>query len=145
MIHFCLIHSLLSNNICTTINTDSVADPDFAASNDEILQKVTFLSKLEVQFYRSDPDAASQFNSGFQPWLELKYFTSSDVVTYSFWFVPSQYSADERQIFMQCRMRRMLQGEFFMYFIQQCFICRPSDSTGLQDIGSEPRTLATWH
>ncbi len=40
------------------------------------------------------------------------------------------------------------QGEFFsffcMYFIQHCFICRPSDSTVPEDPGIEPRTVATF-
>jgi hypothetical protein len=40
MAPFCLIHSLLSSNICKSVNTDFIADPDFAALNDEILQKV---------------------------------------------------------------------------------------------------------
>ncbi len=31
-----------------------------------------------------------------------------------------------------------------MYFIQRCFICRPSDSTVSEDAGiDEPRTVAT--
>jgi hypothetical protein len=32
----------------------------------------------------------------------------------------------------------------FMYYIQHCFICRPSDSTvlDLEDAGIEPRTVA---
>jgi hypothetical protein len=30
-----------------------------------------------------------------------------------------------------------------MYFIQHCFICRPSDSTVSEDAGIEPRTVAT--
>jgi hypothetical protein len=30
-----------------------------------------------------------------------------------------------------------------MYFIQHCFICRPSDSTVPEDAGIEPTTLAT--
>jgi hypothetical protein len=32
---------------------------------------------------------------------------------------------------------------FFSYFIQHCFICRPSDSTVPADAGIEPRTVAT--
>ncbi len=32
---------------------------------------------------------------------------------------------------------------FFMYCIQYCFICRPSDSTVSEDAGIEPRTVAT--
>jgi hypothetical protein len=32
---------------------------------------------------------------------------------------------------------------FFMYVIQLCFICRPSDSTVSEDVGIEPRTVAT--
>jgi hypothetical protein len=32
---------------------------------------------------------------------------------------------------------------FFMYDIQHCFICRPSDSTVSEDAGIEPRTVAT--
>jgi hypothetical protein len=32
---------------------------------------------------------------------------------------------------------------FFMYNIQHCFICRPSDSTVSEDAGIEPRTVAT--
>jgi hypothetical protein len=36
-------------------------------------------------------------------------------------------------------------GDFliFSYFIQHCFICRPSDSTVPTDAGIEPRTDAT--
>jgi hypothetical protein len=30
-----------------------------------------------------------------------------------------------------------------IYCIQHCFICRPSDSTVLEDAGIEPRTVAT--
>jgi hypothetical protein len=30
-----------------------------------------------------------------------------------------------------------------MYFIQHCFICRPSDSTVSEDAEIEPRTVAT--
>ncbi len=33
-------------------------------------------------------------------------------------------------------------GGFFLYFIQQCFICRASDSTEPEDPGIEPRTVA---
>ncbi len=41
-----------------------------------------------------------------------------------------------------------LKGDFFgfillMYDFQHCFICRPSDSTVLEDAGIEPRTDAT--
>ncbi len=32
---------------------------------------------------------------------------------------------------------------FFSYYIQHCFICRPSDSTVSTDAGIEPRTVAT--
>jgi hypothetical protein len=32
---------------------------------------------------------------------------------------------------------------FFMYDIQHCFICRPSDSTVSENAGIEPRTVAT--
>jgi hypothetical protein len=31
----------------------------------------------------------------------------------------------------------------FMYIIQHCFICRPSDSIVSEDAGIEPRTVAT--
>jgi hypothetical protein len=31
----------------------------------------------------------------------------------------------------------------FTYVIQHCFICRPSDSTELEDAGIEPRPVAT--
>ncbi len=34
-------------------------------------------------------------------------------------------------------------GIFFSYYIQHCFICRPSDSTVPTDAGIEPRTVAT--
>ena len=30
-----------------------------------------------------------------------------------------------------------------MYFIQPCFVCRPSDSTVSEDADIEPRTIAT--
>ncbi len=32
---------------------------------------------------------------------------------------------------------------FFQYFIQHCFICRPSDSTVSEDAEIGPRTVAT--
>jgi hypothetical protein len=32
---------------------------------------------------------------------------------------------------------------YFSYYIQHCFICRPSDSTVPTDAGIEPRTVAT--
>ncbi len=32
---------------------------------------------------------------------------------------------------------------FFSFYIQLCFICRPSDSTAPTDDGIEPRTVAT--
>ncbi len=32
---------------------------------------------------------------------------------------------------------------FFIYFIQHCFICRPSDSTVSEDAGIEPMTVKT--
>jgi hypothetical protein len=34
---------------------------------------------------------------------------------------------------------------FFMYAIQQCFICRPSDSTVSEDAGRDPGLLRLWH
>ncbi len=37
-----------------------------------------------------------------------------------------------------------IQGIFHIrYFIQHCFICRPSDSTASEEAGIEPRTVAT--
>jgi hypothetical protein len=33
--------------------------------------------------------------------------------------------------------------DFFMYFIQHCFICRLSESTVSEDAGIKPRTVAT--
>jgi hypothetical protein len=36
-----------------------------------------------------------------------------------------------------------LKGGFFQYFIQHCFICRPSDSTMPENAGIEPRIVAT--
>ncbi len=34
-------------------------------------------------------------------------------------------------------------GDFFSFYIQHCFICRPSDSTVPTDAGIVPRTVAT--
>jgi hypothetical protein len=34
-------------------------------------------------------------------------------------------------------------GDFSMYVIQHCFICRPSDSAVSEDARIEPRTVAT--
>ncbi len=44
--------------------------------------------------------------------------------------------------------RTFVKGDFldfllFMYYIQHCFICRPSDSTVSKDAGIEPRTVAS--
>jgi hypothetical protein len=33
---------------------------------------------------------------------------------------------------------------FFLYCIQHCFICRPSDSTVSENAGIKPRTFATF-
>jgi hypothetical protein len=43
---------------------------------------------------------------------------------------------------------RKVKGDYFwflifMYNIQHCFICRPSDSTVSKDAGIEPSTVAT--
>ncbi len=45
--------------------------------------------------------------------------------------------------FRQCFFKNIFFGDFFSYFIQHCFICRPSDSTVPTDAGIEPRTVAT--
>ncbi len=37
----------------------------------------------------------------------------------------------------------ILEFFLFMYDIQHCFICRPTDSTASEDAGFEPRTVAT--
>ncbi len=34
---------------------------------------------------------------------------------------------------------------FFMYVVQHCFICRPSDSTVSEDAGIEPRAVRRRH
>jgi hypothetical protein len=36
----------------------------------------------------------------------------------------------------------ILNRPVFLYYIQHCFICRPSDSTVSKDAGIEPRTVA---
>ncbi len=42
-------------------------------------------------------------------------------------------------------LRRKINYIFsFKYFTEQCFICRPSDSTVSGDAGIETRTVATW-
>ncbi len=51
-------------------------------------------------------------------------------------------------IFFHFLNLRILNRGFFliflcMYFIQYCFICRPSNSTVSEDAGIEPRTVAT--
>jgi hypothetical protein len=40
--------------------------------------------------------------------------------------------------------RRSANRKFFQYFIQHCFICRPSDSSVSEDAGIEGRYLAEW-
>ncbi len=40
-------------------------------------------------------------------------------------------------------LRKLFWFSLFMYGIQHCFICRPSDSTVSEDAGIEPRTVAT--
>ncbi len=42
-----------------------------------------------------------------------------------------------------CSLRGIFLDFFFVYCIQHCFICRPSDSTVSEDAGIEPRTVAT--
>ena len=37
---------------------------------------------------------------------------------------------------------KFFEGGIFLYVIQHCFICRPSDSTVSEDAGIEPRPLA---
>jgi hypothetical protein len=51
-------------------------------------------------------------------------------------------------IFPHLHLLYMTQGVFwifFLYFIQHCFICRPSDSRVSEDAGIEPRLLRLWH
>ncbi len=40
-------------------------------------------------------------------------------------------------------LNRRIVRIFYMYFIQLCFICRPEDSSVLEDAGIEPRTIET--
>ncbi len=47
----------------------------------------------------------------------------------------TQWTPDSKQDYI-------FRGDFFSYFIQHCFICRPSDSTVPMDAGIEPRTVA---
>jgi hypothetical protein len=45
-----------------------------------------------------------------------------------------------------CFFFKYFLGEFFIfssYYIQHCFICRPSDSTVPTYAGTEPKTVAT--
>jgi hypothetical protein len=40
-------------------------------------------------------------------------------------------------------VQRLQNSLFYMYDIQHCFVCHPSDSTVSKDAGIEPRTVAT--
>ncbi len=51
---------------------------------------------------------------------------------------PPRYTLCEYILFIN-----IFGGDFFSYYIQHCFICRPSDSTVPTDAGIEPRTIAT--
>jgi hypothetical protein len=53
--------------------------------------------------------------------------------------------ADENSRRMSAFAYRWEKRNFFssMYYIQHCFICRPSDSTVSEDAGTEPRTVGT--
>jgi hypothetical protein len=42
------------------------------------------------------------------------------------------------------RFFRAMSAYVFVYFIQHCFICHPSDSTVLEDAGIELRTVARF-
>jgi hypothetical protein len=51
-----------------------------------------------------------------------------------------------RILVLEAFLYKILPMGFFlqcMYFIQHCFICNPSDSTGLEDAVIESRTAAT--
>jgi hypothetical protein len=48
-------------------------------------------------------------------------------------------ATNEHTIFFSCRG---FFGDYFMYFIQHCFICSPSDSTVSEDAGIDLRTVA---
>jgi hypothetical protein len=48
---------------------------------------------------------------------------------------PDEMNADPQPCFFYLN--------FFSYYIQHCFICRPSDSIVPTDAGIEPRTVAT--
>ncbi len=57
--------------------------------------------------------------------------------------VPYQHTASKSPFFKV--FLNIFWGDFlfFLYCIQHCFICRPSDSTVPTDAGIEPRTVAT--
>jgi hypothetical protein len=41
--------------------------------------------------------------------------------------------------------KKRIFGDFFLYDIQYCFICRPTDATVSKDAGSNPGLLGLWH
>jgi hypothetical protein len=54
------------------------------------------------------------------------------------------WPSQERTDYELRLLKRGIFGFFlFMYGMHHCFICRPSDSTVLEDAGIEPRTVAT--
>jgi len=71
------------------------------------------------------------YNSSFYPLTTHLFLAISH---FSLLFIPS-YSLLSFSI--------LVLFSFFMYDIQHCFICRPSDSTVSEDARIEPRTVAT--
>ncbi len=67
--------------------------------------------------------------------------SSLEVTWEPFMCQSSQAVVIGKHFFSIC-FRRFL---FFSYYIQHCFICRPSDFIVPTDAGNEPRTVATVH
>jgi hypothetical protein len=70
--------------------------------------------------------------------LQLVHW-QSDALTTRLNLIRISY-AEEKLISLYSRSG---QGLLHIYFLQHCFICRPSDSTVSEDAGIEPRTVAT--
>jgi hypothetical protein len=112
-----------------------------------------FYLSLLILFILSCLDTPSFHLPGWEsiPWL-LKRFTNWGSLLYCTHTLSSSLKLTMNMVlylwFLQIQCNTSKTGGFFWffflcYYIQHCFICRPSDFTVSEDAGMEPRTVAT--
>jgi hypothetical protein len=106
------------------------------------MQKIKEVSSIKGKKITRGPIATL-----FHCWVRfMAFFSLTMVLISTCTFVISTIDELQENEKESPKLRFLLAETLFcMYFIQNCFICRPADSTVSEDTGIKPRTLWLWH